>query len=313
MTVRLTVQRERWWAHVTDVAENAPGLVPVVKGNGYGFGRATLATMAARLGPLMAVGTVHEVDAVPAGATAIVLTPTLRPPTSPDVVLTVGSQRHIDALGSWGGRVIVKLESSMHRFGGGIELVERAQWAGLRTVGVAIHPPLSGGEEQHLADVLRWLPEIDPSLDVWVSHLSPSTFESLPESHRYKIRIGTYLWHGDRAALKLEADVLDVRPVKAGVVVGYRQQPVDGEGTILVVGAGSANGVAVNVVDDPDHGVRQLSPFHFAERPVALIEPPHMHVSMLFLPGGYRCPRVGDWVDVQRPLTTTTVDELRWI
>src|SRR5436190_24374204 len=34
VTIRLSVDRDRWWAHVTDVAESVEGLVPVVKGNG---------------------------------------------------------------------------------------------------------------------------------------------------------------------------------------------------------------------------------------------------------------------------------------
>jgi hypothetical protein len=38
-----------------------------------------------------------------------------------------------------------------------------------------------------------------------------------------------------------------------------------------------------------------------------------MHSSMVFVPHGDACPAVGAWVDVQRPLTTTAVDELRWI
>ena len=62
MTVRLTVDRARWWNHVTDVADTVDGLVPVVKGNGYGFGRQALAAEASKLSPIIAVGTVHELD-----------------------------------------------------------------------------------------------------------------------------------------------------------------------------------------------------------------------------------------------------------
>ena len=61
---------------------------------------------------------------------------------------------------------------------------------------------------------------------MWVSHLSPFRYAALPDSHRYKLRLGTYLWHGDREALHLEADVLDVRPVRAGSTAGYRQHAV---------------------------------------------------------------------------------------
>jgi alanine racemase len=304
VTIRLSVERERWWAHVTDVADAIDGLVPVVKGNGYGFGRQGLATVAVKLSPLLAVGTVHELDGLPAGCTPLVLTPTLRPPGTSDPILTVANQVHIDALSGWGGRVVVKLESSMHRFGGGLDLVPAAQHAGLRTVGVAIHPPLAGSEADHLADITRWLPLIDPSLDVWVSHLSPVTYQSLPSTHRYKLRLGTYLWHGDREALRLEADVLDVRPVAAGTRAGYRQQLIEHDATLVMVGAGSASGVAPLAGD--------LSPFHYDRRRLALVEPPHMHVSMVIVAAGEPCPQIGEFVDLQRPLTTTAVDELRW-
>lgn len=304
MTIRLTVDRARWWAHVSDLADRTAGLVPVVKGNGYGFGRAGLATIAARLSPIIAVGTVHELDGLPDGCTPVVLTPTLRAPASTDPVLTVGHTAHIDALRGWGGRVIVKLESAMHRYGGDTGLVVRAQEAGLRTVGVAVHPPLAGSDMEHLDQILGWLPHVDPSLDVWISHLSQFRYDVLPDSHRYKIRLGTSLWHGDREALKLEADVLDVKPVRSGQLAGYRQLPAPGDGTLVMVGAGTAAGVT------PNDG---LSPFHFDRERLALLEPPHMHTSMVFVPDGQSCPAIGDWVDLQRPLTMTAVDELRWI
>jgi alanine racemase len=304
VTIRLTVDRQRWWDHVTDVAAGVDGLVPVVKGNGYGFGRMLLAELAVRLSPVIAVGTVHELEGLPAECTPVVLTPTLRPPTATDVVLTVGSRAHVDTLAGWPGRVIVKLESSMHRYGDGIELVALAQQAGLRTVGVAIHPPLAGSDDDHYADIVRPLPDVDPSLDVWVSHVAPATYAALPTTHRYKLRSGSYLWHGDRESLRLEADVLDTRRVRAGTSVGYRLTAVPGDGTVVMIGAGSANGVGLLPGD--------LSPFHFGRLRMTLVEPPHMHTAMAFVPDGDPCPAPGDWVDLQRPLTMTTIDDLAW-
>ncbi len=304
VTIRLTVDRDRWWNHATDVAASVEGLVPVVKGNGYGFGRTTLAIAASRLSPIIAVGTVYELDGLPNEVTAVVLTPTLQAPATTDPVLTVGNRRHIAALSGWGGRVIVKLESPMHRYGGTIDLVSEAQRAGLRTVGVALHLPLVGSDQERLGYVAEQLPQIDPTLDVWLSHLSPGAYELLPDSHRYKLRIGTYLWHGDREAIRLEANVLDTRPAEAGSTAGYRLRRVSRAGTIVMIGAGSAAGIAPL----PDGG----SPFHFAQQRLELIEPPHMHTSMVLVPLGDPCPIIGDWVDVQRPLTMTTADEIRW-
>ncbi len=305
VTIRLTVDRDRWWQHATDVAAAVEGLVPVVKGNGYGFGRANLAIAASRLSPIIAVGTVDELDGLPDDVTAVVLTPTLTAPTSTDPVLTVGSHHHIDALAGWGGRVIVKLTSPMRRYGGPVSLVSEAQRLGLRTVGVAIHPPLAGSDEDRLGFITEQLPHIDPTLDVWLSHLSPGAYELLPDTHRYKLRIGTYLWHGDRESIRLEANVLDTRPAEAGSTAGYHLRTIDADSTIIMIGAGSAAGVAP-LADG-------RSPFHFARRRLELVEPPHMHTSMALVPYGEPCPAVGDWVDLQRPLTMTSADELRWI
>jgi hypothetical protein len=92
--------------------------------------------------------------------------------------------------------------------------------------------------------------------------------------------------------------------VAAGSLAGYHGTRVIADGTLVVVGAGSAHGIAT--LDDG------RSPFHFQRRRVALLERPHMHTSMLFVPSGEPCPSIGDAVDVQRPLTAVAVDELIW-
>ena len=43
-----------------------------------------------------------------------------------------------------------------------------------------------------------------------------------------------------------------------------------------------------------------------------LHEPPHMHTSMAFVPDGAPLPEIGASVDLQRPLTMTTVDIVEW-
>lgn len=314
MTIRLTVERQRWWHHCTDVAATTPGLVPVVKGNGYGFGRVGLAVAAVELSPLIAVGTVHELAGLPAKAMPVVLTPTLAPPPPPPdghhaPVLTVGGPAHVRALAGWTGQVVVKAASSMRRYGTDpealLDLLGEAQRAGLHTVGVALHLPLAGDDHARRAEIEAWLAHIDPSLDVWLSHLAPDSYAALPRTHRYKLRVGSYLWHGDRGALRLAADVLQTRAVAAGDTAGYRLTPVPGDGTLVMVGAGSAGGVAALAGD--------ASPFHYRRQRLALVEPPHMHTSIVFVPAGDPVPEVGEWLDLQRPLTQTAVDELQWL
>ena len=70
MSLILTVDGERWRAHLREVAEAYPGLVPVVKGNGYGFTAGRLARRAQWLAEqgygtdTLAVGTYDELPHV---------------------------------------------------------------------------------------------------------------------------------------------------------------------------------------------------------------------------------------------------------
>ena len=62
MSFELHVDAPRWRRHLASVAGSTPGLVPVVKGNGYGLGRDLLAAEATSLGcDVLAVGTYDEV------------------------------------------------------------------------------------------------------------------------------------------------------------------------------------------------------------------------------------------------------------
>ena len=78
MTFELDIDAERWRRGLQAVVENTPGIVPVIKGNGYGLGRDLLASEAKDLGvDVIAVGTYAEVPAALAafGGDVMVLTP----------------------------------------------------------------------------------------------------------------------------------------------------------------------------------------------------------------------------------------------
>ncbi|MCU1367412.1 MAG: hypothetical protein JWN39_3051 [Ilumatobacteraceae bacterium] len=320
MGLRLAVQRTPWLDHIAAVAAAHPGLTPVVKGNGYGFGRTVLAPLAADLvapGGHIAVGTVYEAADIRAGHTPWVLTPhvdLLPPALPPQAVLTIGHRAHVESLErqAWRGHVVVKLASTMRRHGvapGDLaELLAAAGAAGLAISGHAIHLPLTGTDASRIAEIEGWLPHLDPRASLSVSHVGAEAYAQLRTDHphiTWTMRVGTALWHGDKALLALTADVLDVCEVVAHDHVGYRASDVPGDGHVVLVAAGSA------------HGVRELddgrSPFHFARQRLALVEGPHMHTSMVFVPRGNAVPAIGDRVDVQRPLISTVVDELVWI
>jgi alanine racemase len=319
VTVRLTVNRADWRHHVQGIAaQYGDALVPVVKGNGYGFSRPVLHDVARQLQlGTVCVGSVHELHDVPADLEPVVLTPALAAPQHPRAVLTVGSEAHARALHGWGGRVMVKIASSMRRYGAAPHelpgLLRAVGDTGSTVIGIGLHLPLAGNDEQRRAEVEAWLPHLDPAMPLWLSHLQPDSFADLVAAHpqrTFRIRVGTALWHGVPKGpfLHLGADVIDTRPVSAGDRVGYWHSVVESDGTLVAIGAGSAAGIAP--LDDADPARR--SPFHFARQRLALVERPHMHTSLVVVPHDQPCPAVGDLVDVQRPLIGTQIDELRW-
>lgn len=317
MTIRLAVNEPRWLAHVQGVAKSMPGLVPVVKGNGYGFRRWNLMPLAGQLSNEVAVGTVFEARDIPSNVTPIVLTPTLTAPPKNlplNTVMTVSSPHHVVALNSvgWSGEVIVKLQSSAMRYGVERELLQSLisdiENARLTLRGYSIHPPLDGDSASHLKDITSWLDLLDKRLPIYVSHLDAAAYEKLRSTHPdfdFRIRLGTSLWHGDKSMMQLSADIIDHHPIESGMRAGYRQIKVDGPGEIVLVGCGTAHGVLLL----PDG----RSPFHYQRQRLNLLEPPHMHTSMLFVSRGRPIPSIGEWIDVQQPMTRVQVDLLQWV
>jgi alanine racemase len=254
---------------------------------------------------------------VPPALTPVVLTPTLSPPADTRTILTVAAPEHVRALAGWQGRVIVKLASSMRRFGVSpadlAQTVAVAHEQGLDIVAFGVHLPLAGDDAARLAEIRAWLPHLPEGAPLWVSHLTADSFRRLRievARREVRIRVGTALWHGvpRGSFLRLSADVLQVTTVHAGDRVGYHAAIAPGDGSVVTIGGGTSSGIAPLDTADPT----RRSPFHFAQRRLALVEGPHMHASLVFVPKGEPCPAVGDEVDVQRPLVTTNADDVRW-
>ncbi|MFM7744065.1 MAG: alanine racemase [Actinomycetota bacterium] len=323
MALRLTVRRDAFFDHVRSVARDIPHLVPVVKGNGYGLGRGRLAELIGDLLPdvdTIAVGTIHEANDVPTRYVAHVMNPVSDADFAslaavPDnAVLTVGSQRDVDVLArsGWKGRVVVKLASSMRRFGvhrdGFGALVHDVARVGGTIHACSIHPPTTGDDPSRLAEIRAWLPLLPGCVTLSVSHLSPASLAQLrndSDRRTVEARLGTALWHGTKGHFALHADVIRTEPCRTGETAGYRATAVPGDGTLVVIGAGSAHGVMPLPNGD--------SPFHFSKQRIALVESPYMHSSIAFVPMGEPCPAEGDFVDVQRPLTMVHPDVTEWV
>lgn len=312
MTLVLRVDTAAWTQHVDRVADRVHGLIPVVKGNGYGFGRSVLMTHAATIAHDVAVGSAHELGDVPDAMRPFVLTPVgagVDVVARRDAVLTVAAPRDLQELGRLGARnpVVVKLRSSMQRYGveiaGATALRTEAERLGHEVVAWSVHLPLAGSDTEHVAEVASIASGLSTDIPLHVSHVGESA-ASLRDAvaHRVVVRTGTHLWLGDKSMLALHADVIAMRVATAGAA-GYRATPVVHDARLVMIGCGSSHGVGA--LDDG------RSPFHFGRRRLEMIEAPHMHTTMLMV-NDAPYPQAGDWVDVQQPLTRVHPDVITW-
>jgi alanine racemase len=319
VTLQLNVDSAAWRRHVSETAKSFGDLIPVVKGNGYGFGRATLIEHAQKISRDIAVGTVFEAKDVPSDCRAFVLTPVGKALPSnknlaKNILLTVGSVDHVQNLrdANWHGEVVVKLRSSMNRYGADIgelnTLLAAVQAAGLTQIGWSVHPPLDGTPKSHAAEIDNIISGVESDLPWFVSHVDAENLVDLRKKYANKtirVRSGTQLWLGDKSMFELNADVLDARLVKSGAVVGYRNITLHQDGTLVMIGAGTSHGVQLVGAE--------LSPFHYNSTRLNLVEPSHMHTSMVFVPANQTAPKTGDTIDVQQPLTRVYPDIVSWI
>jgi len=170
--------------------------------------------------------------------------------------------------------------------------------------------------------------ELTEAAALWVSHLDDVELASLrgalPDIALFP-RIGTRLWLGDRGALVARGTVLAVHAVGKGQTSGYRQRRASREGAVVVIGGGTAHGVAMEAPSAVasmrqrvvvagtgilDAAGRALSPFHIGGAQVWFAEPPHMQVSLVRVPRGIAVPAVGDEVDVDVRLTGIAPDRV---
>ena len=340
MALSLYVDTDRWRAHQRAMLQQFPGIVPVCKGNGYGFGHERLADEVSQFGSdVLAVGTTYEAARMKDffSGDLLVLTPFRRgeePVPLPDrAIRSVSSVDGVAAL--VGARVVVEVMSSMKRHGVVEEDLGRLRTAieDVRLEGFAIHLPLDRTDGTDAVDeVIGWMDRLRaarlPLDTMFVSHLGPEEFARLQQQFpqtRFRARIGTRLWLGDHEATEYRGAVLDVTRVAKGDRFGYRQGKAPGDGWLVVVAGGTSHGVgleapkALHGMTSRAKGVaraglatvnRNLSPFVWAGKQRWFAEPPHMQVSILFVPSDAPEPRVGDELVAHLRHTTTQYDRL---
>ncbi|MGO1971395.1 MAG: alanine racemase [Propionibacteriaceae bacterium] len=347
--VTLRLDGARWRTHLQTVVGATPGLVPVAKGNGYGYGLARLAAESQTLGAdTLAVGTANEVAAVRDAfdGDIVVLTP-WRPDNTlatelaadPRVLTTVSRVDDLAALTEATGprrpRVLVEVLTSMRRHGIAPDtladcaaLLEQVTFEGW-----TIHLPLmSEGRYVHAEKLARAALAVRPGC-LWLSHLPSEEASALArqlggagaEPVPFRLRVGTRLWLGDPSTRSTTATVLDVHRVKRGDRVGYRQRAALADGWVVVVSGGTAHGIGLEAPTSAstvrqravalatgslEAGGLALSPYTIDGKKRWFLEPPHMQSSLLYVPSKVTPPRVGDELEVELRLTTATVDRI---
>ncbi|MFT4289409.1 alanine racemase [Nocardioides sp.] len=340
MSLDLTIDGDRWRAHLRGVAEATPGLVPVAKGNGYGLGLGSLARRTAWLGAdVLAVGTYEELPEVAQryDGSLLVLTP-WRPWCAPldaalarRVVHTVSRPQDLSDLLARqpGARVVLERMTSMRRHGmSATQLWDAAREARhhARFEGVALHFPMTGANLREATGLMSDVVGAETTT-VWVSHLDTAELARLRAEHpdlTIRPRIGTGLWLGDRGALSVTAHVLDVHPIGRGESYGYRQTS-GRAGQLVIASGGTAHGIGLvapsgdstargRVKTAAKGGLESLgvlrSPYSLDGEPLHFAEPPHMQASPLLLPRGRRVPEVGERLTLNVRYTTTTFDSV---
>ncbi len=382
MSFILEVDAQRWRDHqrsVVDAVTRASGAapVPVIKGNGYGFGPGVLGTEAMALGAdTIAVGTVFEVDDVAAGTRGdIVVLEPFQPadPVAADawwqlgeklhagrVIRTVSSLEALRALAPGPGsvRIILEARTSMHRFGfaesellaalADPDIREAMERGRVLVEGLAVHMPIAQPADDvpppgmrdgsaKAREVMRWagLWQTEtavwtghnaPVNAIWVSHLEDDELAVVRASLGdavLRLRTGTRLWLGDRGALSARGTVLAVHPLVSGTHVGYRQRTGPKGGTLAVVSGGTSHGVGLAGptpaaslrqrvttagIGALDAAGRALSPFTWDGKQRWFAEPPHQHVSMVWLPHECVLPEVGEVMTADVRFTTSRFD-----
>ncbi len=254
------------------------------------------------------------------------------------------------ATGAGGVRMILEARSSMLRFGfTEPELVGALANSEIRSAlaagrifieGLSVHLPIERSAlDSHAVEVMRWagLWEAEtavwegyspPAPLIWVSHCTDSELATIRQSVSeliVRMRVGTRLWLGDRSALSASGTVLAVHPVAEGVKVGYRQRSAGKNATLVVVSGGTANGIGLSA-PSPTSSLRQrvtsfgigaldatgraMSPFKIGGKQRWFAEPPHQHVSMLWLNNESVLPQIGDHISAEIRFTTTRFDSI---
>lgn len=328
MPLSLNVDGHKWRSHLDQIMSAKPGLVPVIKGNGYGFGLELLAAESTRLGvETVAVGLASEVAKVRTtfAGEIVILSPDHVSSGLKDakIIQTISS---IDLLQSIDANinVIVELLTPLNRHGIELSEIDRAltiiKDRNLKLRGFTLHLPIAKIDSKWVSSTLNLLPA---GSHIWISHLHGADrvkkeFANLT----FHERIGTSLWLGADSALEATATVLENRKIQS--TAGYQQKHI--RGNVIVASGGTAHGIGLTAPQN-DYSLigrvkifaraleaafgRMRSPYRHNGKTLNFLESPHMQCSLLICSGSNQ-PKPGDELKVRVRYTTTTFDQINF-
>ena len=328
MPLSLNVDGHKWRSHLDQIMSAKPVLVPVIKGNGYGFGLELLAAESTRLGvETVAVGLASEVAKVRTtfAGEIVILSPDHVSSGLKDakIIQTISS---IDLLQSIDAniKVIVELLTPLNRHGIELSEIDRAltiiKDRNLKLRGFTLHLPIAKIDSKWVSSTLNLLPA---GSHIWISHLHGADrvkkeFANLT----FHERIGTSLWLGADSALEATATVLENRKIQS--TAGYQQKHI--RGNVIVASGGTAHGIGLTAPQN-DYSLigrvkivaraleaafgRMRSPYRHNGKTLNFLESPHMQCSLLICSGSNQ-PKPGDELKVRVRYTTTTFDQINF-
>ena len=289
MTFTLTINRERFEAHLAGVLarhqDSGAEVVPVIKGNGYGFGRTLLAEAVSNLKlERICVGTIWEaaealenfpgdvivLEPISAGdELAFVQWQALLSEHMARLVPVVASANVVGLADIGVTRIWLEVRTSMHRFG--LTVTEAAKIVAANTfsiLGYSLHLPISqptlsdsikfetanqanhSNKVREVLGLLSWLAEIsndgEASFELLLSHLTPAELATVHRLHP-QVKLGI------RLGTSLWLGDLNALKV-TGTVLAISELSSDdrvgytqasGGKKVAVVSGGTAHGVAL--------------------------------------------------------------------
>jgi hypothetical protein len=326
MPLSLHVDGQKWRSHLNQMLSAKPGLVPVIKGNGYGFGLELLAAESTRLGvETIAVGLASEVAKVRTAFAGeiVVLSPdqVTGDLTDSKVIQTVSDLEVLQSIDA-NTNVIVELLTPLNRHGIEVSEINHAltiiKDRGLKLRGFTLHLPIVKIDSKWISATLNLLPE---GSTIWISHLyGADRVKKEFAKLSFRERIGTALWLGADSALEATATVLENRKIQGKA--GYQQRPA--HGNVIVASGGTAHGIGLSAPQNDFSSIgrikiiaraleaafgRMRSPYRHNGKTLDFLEAPHMQCSLLICSGSSQ-PKPGDELKVRVRYTTTSFDQI---